>query len=372
MSLFTRSLLVVALIGTFGCNSQSSGSASAVTGDETPSTPLPTVQHVTSSIRTHGAGSSGGGGAAVCRDQNRNIISARILDLYEGEVRFGYQINQDASSPNDQLVRAISQLPARYQAFVTEIAAGIVEEFQFLPDGVSLAPTTDLGSDYGVVVPDGCSIEPVGFYEMDGTLKVSHPVFSALSNTDQSAFILHEAIYKIARYSNRASDSATSRHLVGALFASNLQTSSIESLVKDVIFLGDTLFVSVQNRSDQYRLEAKAKTSNAIYNVSFTAGENFYFPPAPFDELSGDQTFILIDDYKEVTDIEFFVLPSPVMETCPNGSGSPCYPTRPATNPSDVEYSLIDGNGVIIDQGIAGAYRQIVISLSNVTIPQIP
>lgn len=182
-----------------------------------------------------GVESSGGGGAAVSRDANRKVIEAKILDLYEGEIRFGYNIPQLSTDSLTQLKTAISKIPdADTRQLVTQAAAEIINQTSFLPVGVGMAPTTDLGMAYGVVVPDGWAVEPIGFYENTGVLKVSRSVFGALTLTDKAAFILHEAVYKVARDTSLKDDSATSRQLVGALFSTSETAVQIDALSKKV------------------------------------------------------------------------------------------------------------------------------------------
>ena len=164
--------------------------------------------------------SSGGGASVVCRDINKQIISAELLDLFEGSVRFGFDIQYSHEDPRTQLINAIDNLHDNFKkVLVTEVASDILKHFVFLPVNVALAASNDLGDEYGVVVKEGCALEGVGFYEDDGTLKVSRSVYNAFSETDKAAFILHEAIYKIARDTSGHKTSAPSRKLNALLFS---------------------------------------------------------------------------------------------------------------------------------------------------------
>jgi hypothetical protein len=176
-----------------------------------------------------GAGSSGGGAAAVCRDQNHRIVSAQILDLYEGRVRYGYTIPSATTPPEAQILAAIAKLAGfdYYAPLVRQVAIQTLNSFQFLPEGTGLNVPPDLGGDFGVVVPEGCALEAVGYYETDGTLKVSRAVYRALSLNDRAAFIVHEALYKIARDDGRASNSSGARQLNAALFSLDVPSSEI-------------------------------------------------------------------------------------------------------------------------------------------------
>ncbi len=173
-----------------------------------------------------GGESSGGGGAAVCRDNNKKIVSAQLLDLYEGVVRFNYNIPQINQSAKDQILNALSKInDPLLKQLIKQTIVQIIDSVTFLPLGVGMAPTTDLGEEYAVVVPEGCAIEPIGFYESDGTLKISRSVYNALSETNRAAFFMHESIYKIARDLSYKKDSSESRKTVAAVFS----TSSTEA-----------------------------------------------------------------------------------------------------------------------------------------------
>lgn len=111
-----------------------------------------------------------------------------------------------------------------------QVVADVINAMRFLPQGVALSTPEDLGTGYGVVVPDGCMIEAAGYYEQDSTLKISTAIYAAFSPTDKAAFILHEALYKIARNRLQQTDSARTRQLNAALFASNVSSSVIQAL----------------------------------------------------------------------------------------------------------------------------------------------
>lgn len=182
---------------------------------------------------------SGGGTSVVCRDSSGNIKSAELLDLFEAKIRFGLTVSKSDDNPRDQIARAISWLnqgDAFASASLKESVAEIVSKFQFLPAGIGIRVGEDLGSDYAVLVPDGCALENVGYYEADGSLKVAPGIYSAFSMTDRAAFVLHEAVYRLARETSGFRDSALSRRLVGQLFASGGNPADRISLATALIY----------------------------------------------------------------------------------------------------------------------------------------
>src|SRR5690348_14218204 len=89
----------------------------------------------------------GGGAAAVCRDERGRILSAQLLDIYEGVVRFRMNIPKSNESSDLQLNKAVSKLSIQsyYQAIIRDTASDVIKQFIFLPPGVGLAPGVVLG-----------------------------------------------------------------------------------------------------------------------------------------------------------------------------------------------------------------------------------
>lgn len=184
-----------------------------------------------------GPGSTGGGPAVVCRDINKKIISAEFYDLYEGKVLEGYQINYSTASPRDQVMKAIERITFNefYRTVLMEAIADMLGRFSFLPPGVVMKVSSDLGDEDGIVIPDGCDIEAVGFYNEKGKLRVAQPIFEKLSNTDRATFVLHEAIYMLARETAGAKTSKRSRNLNAALFA-DVGPDQLQDFMKGLLY----------------------------------------------------------------------------------------------------------------------------------------
>lgn len=206
---------------------------------------------VLSIVSTAEAGgfNGGGGGAAVCRDRNNKIRRAYLIDTYERQVWDG-DIRKSSAPELEQLKAAIARIPDEFQrTVVTDYAATVVRVATFLPPNVAIAPTTDLG--LLTLIPEGCSIEPVGVYTSGG-LSISREVYRALSKTDRAAFFLHEAIYKLARDTADAQDSQWTRFVVGKLFAKEKVDVSINSAFWDYI-----MFNKAAWNVDDWRIKNK-------------------------------------------------------------------------------------------------------------------
>lgn len=178
-----------------------------------------------------GAASSGGGAAVVCRNANNEITSARLLDLFESEVRFGHtvlQSNEDARTILNEVLGRLDE-KSNLQLFLKEIVAETIESIKFLPQGVVFASPEDLGQQ-GIVVSDGCHLQGVGYYEGD-TLMVAKSIYNSFSETDKAAFIIHESLYLLARKFMGQTNSSSSRKLTGELFATDISSQEVQNNV---------------------------------------------------------------------------------------------------------------------------------------------
>jgi hypothetical protein len=176
-----------------------------------------------------GVGDGGGGAAVVCRDASKKIISAELLDIYEGGIRLGYTIPESKGDSNVELIDAIDRLGLStfVRARAISLAADILSRIDFLPPGVGLAAPSDLGESRGALIKDGCALEGVGFYEKNGSLKISRSIWNAFSTRNRVALVIHEALYKADRLFNSAKDSSAARWGTAAFFSSSFQANEI-------------------------------------------------------------------------------------------------------------------------------------------------
>lgn len=194
-------------------------------------------------------GDGGGGSAAVFRNSKHKVTGAKLIDLTEGHDRFHFDIPESPDTPEKQIINALAKIPdskAIYggidvtpnfvRTLVTQAVVQVIRSMHFLPKGKGLAPTTDLGKAYGVIIPDGSNPEPVGYYESDGTLEVSRSVYKPFSKTHRAAFIMHEALCELARDTAAANDTADCRKANAALFARNVDVETLAKLLNKVIF----------------------------------------------------------------------------------------------------------------------------------------
>ncbi len=168
---------------------------------------------------------------------------------------------------------------------VSEVVEQIKQQFKFLPDGVGLNQPADIGENQPTVIPDGCRLEGLGFYQTN-QLFVAKTTFNALSETDKAAFILHEAIYYIYReyhfWEVTNMNSSLSRQMTALLFSNCCATSGqIEDFFKTSIdwFSKDAKRVLLdKSEASDFKIVVRPKDKLAHFNLQVTCSG--YFPGA--------------------------------------------------------------------------------------------
>jgi hypothetical protein len=177
-----------------------------------------------------GANSSGGGPTIVTYDGG-HVATASLLDLYEGQIRFGLSIPQSTAPAQQQIDLAMAKLTINFPTIASDVKDALTyiqSHESFLPLGVVMAPGIDLGDSYAALIPEGTQLQYVGYYEADGTLKISQTIYNKLSETDKAAFIMHEALYSTARLFSYADNSAGSRKFNAYLFSTTANISDLD------------------------------------------------------------------------------------------------------------------------------------------------
>ena len=135
----------------------------------------------------------GGGNAVVCRDKQKNITSARLLDLYEGEILHSLQYEPLTVSIDERLKEVVEGIYGQKMGQgMLFLFKSIQNSFKLLPSGVALKPINDSGH---IFIPAGCKVEQVAnFYNMTNVYIVSD-IYNKMSDLDKLGLILHEVIY---------------------------------------------------------------------------------------------------------------------------------------------------------------------------------
>jgi hypothetical protein len=183
---------------------------------------------VLSSMSFAGSGSHGGG-TIVCRNEQGKIISAELLDLWEGKKVRNLDILEEVESDADipdlirRAVRILNEKGQIKMAKTVELVAngelGVVNaSLSFVSEGVGIAAPSDANA---VFIPKGnCRIEGVGAYnDRYLTFFIDKELYSELSALNRAALFVHEGVYKYLRDTFHVEDSITARGITACLFS---------------------------------------------------------------------------------------------------------------------------------------------------------
>lgn len=178
------------------------------------------------SVQCAFAGQEGNGGdAVVCRDNGQTILSARLLDYYEGETLRDQRMDfSDAEGISEDayvklLIKRIGRLTPMRARDYQQRYEQFYKEAKFLR-GVELADVPDSAH---VAVPRGCKVEQLAIrlsmvYPRDKKYFINADIWDALSIEDRAGLIVHEIIYEEA--SPRGGGNSTHSRYINALVAS--------------------------------------------------------------------------------------------------------------------------------------------------------
>jgi hypothetical protein len=189
------------------------------------------------SVQRHGSGTSGGGASWVCRDGVGKVTKAYLYDLYEGANDPTKNLTFIGSKETDPFKIARSALKKwKKSSPVSVIAPDVVDTISRAlglveRDRVNLKDKTKLPvkPDFTpTIVPSGgnCQFELSAFYDDSriynghlGVLFIDPEIYNALTNVEQAALLVHEAVYKAMRILTGDTSSDETRKLVPAIFA---------------------------------------------------------------------------------------------------------------------------------------------------------
>lgn len=170
-----------------------------------------------------------GGVSVVCRDTNEKIESAQILDIFEGEVRYGKKYD-NITDPETKIQLAqmyLTKYPEFLEAFRNELAK-VRAIIMYVPVGIILKPTDDA---FPIIEKKGCQYEQLANYTEEDDLLVSQEIYNELKNVDKAALMIHEVLYSLFREYG-AKDSRQARKLTAELLAKNADQRVIDLIIE--------------------------------------------------------------------------------------------------------------------------------------------
>ena len=176
-----------------------------------------------------------GGGAFVCRDTKGKILSAELVDFYEGTSEYKLLIKKSGLSIEDQVNKAI----VKYIAVSAATTQEFMESVETVQQLMNVVPNAKLENtnDFELrVSPKSCTggkvkFEQLANYTDDEKLTVDQEIYGALSETDKAGLVIHEASYLLARKWHDVVSSREARRLTAHLFS----TMPSASIPKDVL-----------------------------------------------------------------------------------------------------------------------------------------
>lgn len=191
------------------------------------------------SLNSFASGEKGNGGySVVCRDENNFIISAELLDIYEGKTLYKLEYPTDEFAV-DTLLTVAKYKMKEHTAFSSKLEkelATVDESMIFIPLGNELESTDDASP---VIKKKGCQFEQLANYTDEGELIVSQEIYEQLDNVNKAAFRLHEAIYSLRRKARGDETSQSTRRLTAHILAKNGNKKIIDRLTNESMYQPD-------------------------------------------------------------------------------------------------------------------------------------
>lgn len=176
-----------------------------------------------------------GGFAHVCRDQNEKIISARLLDLWEGVALNTWLSPAPKAEQIERVYKKIESISPAYLDRIKQVMNAYLVDIAFTDR--KLSKTDDAFPPYEP--GQGCAYEQVARFESLLTetgkpgLRVNREIYqsSFFSESDRAALFIHEAVYWLDRGFRDVTSSFRSRVIVAHLFSDSVVTNEIRLLM---------------------------------------------------------------------------------------------------------------------------------------------
>ena len=175
--------------------------------------------------QVEGTINGGGGKGVLCR--NNKTVTVETLDLYEGKVLYGLELNHTAAG-QDQAIELFADLMTKHfwnpsTIALDEFKAHFKEQIinMFLKNIRFISPDKKLkliSDSFEPLVQQGCEIVQVAIYYDDSILLVDQSLWNQMNWVNRIGLLAHEFIYLLDRQ-NGSKNSISTRKLVGQLFS---------------------------------------------------------------------------------------------------------------------------------------------------------
>lgn len=220
-----------------------------------------------------GVVNGGGGKAIVCRDKDRTIQSAQVLDLYEAQHQYGLQLLPSPITLDEAInlvgerLESLSGTRQYMMSMNREQLKEIYKKFVLLGPGIGLEPIND---SHDILRPENCEIEQLAYFKESNIILVNQNIWSKLDPQNQAALIVHEAIYQLQRQRG-ATDSRDSRKIVGHLFS----TANLQNVMGPVKATGEVIRCETSDTQNVFYM-TKDENGSVLMNFAILGGQPVY------------------------------------------------------------------------------------------------
>lgn len=193
------------------------------------------IASLSASLPAYAVQEGHGGVSLVCRDSKKKIVSAQLLDLFEGRNEYGYQFQVRNEDYREQIHRVINLLRDHCILQGDEIEARIIAIMSrrvMVESDIELILSQDA---FPLIRKRGCSFEQVATYAHDDGVMIQPEIFEQLSETHKAALYVHEAIYLLAREELGVERSTKVRKAVAYLFSEGVESAVLQRLIDDAV-----------------------------------------------------------------------------------------------------------------------------------------
>lgn len=183
-----------------------------------------------------GGNESGGGGNAIVCYREKEIVSAELLDIYEGESIFGdthlnpENYEQALQTSIDRLEKTAFGIKTGYSKgrSLSDLVKHVEQKKRFISRTTELRSIND---SFEVFIPKDCFIKQTVNFINEDTILIDQNIWDKLSERDKAGLIIHEAVYWYSRLTSGTYDSRRSRRIVSKSFE---QEWNFEEVLKDI------------------------------------------------------------------------------------------------------------------------------------------
>ncbi len=187
-----------------------------------------------------GQGTGNGGSGFVCRNPDKSVRSAFVLDLFEGIGKHRLDILESNESVEKQLESVVSSLSydSGLQQDVVRALKFVGAHLRPLAAGVKMPLTSHDIHPEAFPADDCYQLEQIATFDNDDVISYDPEIYSALTLTGKSALRLHEAIYLLNRSSNQhpTDGSLSSRRITALMFAQGNQSATLSPMTRDNLY----------------------------------------------------------------------------------------------------------------------------------------